>query len=164
MPPDATGTPPVRIVPSIEEEHRLRIDGNRSTTMQIKAERFLWCNGWIDDVSFPVKRPGERTTRVVSAHLGIWATPEEVWNFAHERGLVPGFPEHLLAYTRARPDQQRKHPIVATGTTWRYPEGKWPVALCLGTYYRERSLGLIAAEAQHKFMPWCRFILIEPGG
>lgn len=73
---------------------------------------------------------GELTLHYV--HLGRDASTDEILAEMDRLGFRPALYEELLAFGRQYPDEQRKYPVVALGSTWVISSGRRGVAVLFG--------------------------------
>lgn len=119
-----------------------------------------WINPDINEVNFLVKPELFTTDGANLFHFNRQMTTSEVEIEIRNEGYEPASIERLLAYAKEHPDEQRKYPIVAQGSSWVNPDGdrRFP---CLGGGRHERDLGLDLDWRGPSGILWregCRFL------
>ena len=80
----------------------------------IKKCKFDWVNEFITDKNFPDKSKPEPTELV---HFNEYLSTEEVLKKIDEQGFRPATLRELLEFAIKNPDEQRKFPIAALGSS-----------------------------------------------
>ncbi|MFA6603911.1 MAG: hypothetical protein WCT10_03670 [Patescibacteria group bacterium] len=110
-----------------------------------------WANSAITEEHFPVKPELFTVAGTKVFHFNRIMTTKEVEAAIRAKGYEPASIETLLAYGVENPREQRKHPIVALGSSWVHPGGSREVP-CLCEYDRKRQLRLWYANPKNY---WC---------
>ncbi|MDP3999550.1 MAG: hypothetical protein Q8P76_03085 [bacterium] len=111
---------------------RLAVDYSQSLSDTIKACEFDRINSDITEKHFPInKRPnGEVDTKMF--HFNRPITSGQAIQEMDKEGYRPAELPELLAYAKNNPDEQRKYPIVALGSVWRFFDGGRDVPFLFG--------------------------------
>jgi hypothetical protein len=119
----------------------ITVDHSLTLEQMIAAGNYDWVNSEITAECFPVKEGGTEELIPEIVHFGR-DTPssEAVVVELDKRGLRPGDHAELLAFGAAYPDEQRKYPIVALGSSAQVSGRRY--VLCLGRYGSRRHLNL----------------------
>lgn len=83
----------------------------------IKAGHYDWTNDDITEKKFTVDPSRFTTANTKVYHFNKWMSTEAVVPEMAEDGYEPAFIENLLAYGAENPEEQRKYPIVALGSS-----------------------------------------------
>lgn len=104
---------------------------------------------------------GQRLDRVLVSLLCFARSirPERALAEIISAGLRPGNAAELLAFGAAQPDEQRRYPIMALGSTFRDPEGYERYAY-LNRDACRRIVGLVLPSAGD-LPPECRFLVSD---
>lgn len=130
----------------------------RTFEEMVAAGHYDWVNQDITSGHFPITREGETAIEVVLVHLNKVASTADVLHYMGEHGLAPAPIEHLFAVGEQYPDLQRKFPIVALGSVWRFSRGlRFVAGLC--EFGARRDLGLRWFECDWR--DDCRFLAVR---
>jgi len=114
----------------------------------------------VNGTNFPDYPPPEGGPASELVHLGKGMTTAEVEVVLDARGLRRAGIWELLAYGEANPDEQRRFPIAALGSSWTDPYGSLRVPyLDGGSGYR--LLGLYWDHPDFSWLEYCRFLAVR---
>jgi len=134
------------------------VDYTKSLSDMIEAGNYNRVNENITADNFPMEDKGEHEVKLEYYRFDATVTGEEALKLMDEAGFRPATLPELLAFGAAHPEEQRKFPIVALGSSWRSPGGYLHVPyLCEDA--RERDLHLCWLE--HGFVPHDRFLVVR---
>ena len=119
----------------IQVNYDLRLD------FAIRDGQYDWEHDLINDENFPITRKGTAELDIVLVHLDINVSSEEAIKELDKAGYRPAELQEFLAFGAKYPDEQRKYPIVALGSVWRYLDGRRFVP-CLWGNGGKRGLNL----------------------
>ncbi len=93
--------------------------GRPATTLpeMIRAGHYDWTNPDINEEKFTVDPRRFTTEGTKVYHFNKWMSIEAVIAEMMKDGYEPAFIENLLAYGAENPEEQRKYPIVALGSS-----------------------------------------------
>ncbi len=100
-----------------------RMRGARTLADMITAGGYGWVDSDITEKHFPVKPERFTTSGLEIIHFNKWMTTAQVEAELDKRGIRPATIEELLAYGAENPEEQRKHFIIALGSSWVLPDG-----------------------------------------
>lgn len=106
------------------------VDYSKSLVQMIAVGTYDWVNSDITAEHFPAKGEGRVELVPELVHYGKFMNSDDIVQDLDQRGFRPATLPELLAYGEKYPDKQRKFPIVALGSVWRYWDGARHVA-CL---------------------------------
>mgnify|MGYP001566810542 CR=1 FL=1 len=86
--------------------------------------KYDYANDNITEKNFPTTRKGTAKLDIVLVHLNRDISSEDAIKELDKLGLRPAELHELLAFGAKYPDEQRKYPIVALGSVWRYLFGR----------------------------------------
>jgi len=95
------------------------VDYSRSLAEMIKAGKYDWVHGNINENNFPVKGIGRHEVSVVLFHFNRVISSEDAMSEMKRTGYRPARIEELLALGENYPDLQRQFPIIALRSFWR---------------------------------------------
>ncbi len=124
----------------------------------IKDCRFDYVNLDITEKNFPITNRPSGEVEMKVFHFNQVIGSDEAIREMEKEGYRPAELPEALAYAKANPDEQRKHPIVILGSVWRDFDGD-RVVPCLDEWDGDRELRL----------PWydrrwhgdCRFLAVR---
>ncbi len=113
----------------------------RTLAQMVAAGRYDWANSDINEKNFKVSAERFTADGLEAIHFGKVMTTAQVEINLDRRGLRSAWIEELLAYGAENPEEQRKFPIVALGSSWVNPGGgRGVLDLCGGGGRRGLSL------------------------
>ncbi|MGH9460150.1 MAG: hypothetical protein ACRD1X_02955 [Vicinamibacteria bacterium] len=95
------------------------IDYSQSLVAMIQTGRYDWVNSDITEKHFPVAS-GPAQVSIELVHFNRVMSTDDVLSELDRRGLRPATLPELLAFGEKYPEKQRKFPIIALGSVWRY--------------------------------------------
>lgn len=129
----------------------------RTLAGMIVAGRYDRVHPDITEERFPVRPESFTAEGSKFFHFDRIMTTAEVEAAIRSEGYEPASIERLLAYGASHPEEQRKYPIVALGSSWVDPDGDRS-APYLGGYDRERSVDLHWGDPGDQWDEHCRFL------
>ena len=100
-----------------------KVNYDLSIESLIAQGKYDWKNDSITSQNFQTTRKGEATINLEPVHLNQFLTSDEVIAELKKKGLRPAEPHELLSFGIQYPEEQRKYPIVALGSVWRFWHG-----------------------------------------
>jgi len=134
------------------------VDYDLSVKALVRECRCDWNNEDITTKNFLTKRIGQHEVKMKLFYFNRTVILEEAIAEMEKEGYRPAEFHELLAYGIKNPDEQRKYPIVALGSVWRYWFGFRYVAY-LGGDGDERGLGLGCFGDE--WSEYCRFLAVR---
>ena len=101
----------------------ISVNYDLSVESLVAQGKYDWKSSYITSKNFSTTRKGEATLNLELVPLNQVLTSEEVIAELKKQGLRPAELHELLAFGAKYPDEQRKYPIVALGSVWRYWDG-----------------------------------------
>lgn len=117
------------------------INLDMSLADMIKAGDYGWVNENIMAEHFPVEGEGEYSVELEYYRFDRAVRGAEAIKLLDEAGFRPATLAELLVFGATHPEEQRKFPIVAVGSSWRVRDSNLYVP-CLCGHSGGRSLGL----------------------
>lgn len=133
------------------------IDYTRTLKEMIKAGCYDWTNSDITDKNFPMTGKGAFNTEVILLHYNKVMKTKEVLSDMESKGLKPAGIEYLLAVGEKYPNLQREFPVVALGSVWQDPFGRF--VPCLNGRGVRRDLSLLWYG--NVWLEYCRFLAVR---
>ena len=103
--------------------HSVVVDYNLTVERLIRDGRYDWVNSDITSHNFPSSEKGKAAVDVFLVNFDRNISSEDAIREMGVQGLRPASLKELLALGVVYPNLQRENPIVALGSTWRYPGG-----------------------------------------
>lgn len=120
----------------------ITVDYGQTVAQTIKAGKYDWVDGNINQKSFPHNRKqGKAELTVELVHFSRIMDSDKVVEALDQMGLRPATLVELCALGAQHPELQRSFPIVALGSVWNHPLGGRGVS-CLGRNGTRRILNL----------------------
>ena len=127
----------------IQGTYDVTVNYDLTVEQLIQAGKYDWVNDDITYSHFPSTEEGGKAQVVIFlVNFNHAISSEDAIGKMYVQGLRPATLKELLALGAAYPNLQRGHPIVALGSTWRFPGGKLRVPYLSGVG-SPRGLGLI---------------------
>lgn len=106
----------------------VNVDYSISLEQMIVAGNYCWANTNINDNHFPVSKPNDCLSNkaeitIELVHLNKRVSSDDAITELKKRGLRPATIPELLAFGAKYPNEQKKYPIVALGSVWRFLGG-----------------------------------------
>lgn len=95
----------------------IHIDYSQSLADMITAGKYDWKNDDITEKRFPLKGEGSIEHTVHLLHYDRVMRSDDVITQMDADGFVPALIEDLLAFGAQHPEEQRKYPIIALGSS-----------------------------------------------
>ena len=89
----------------------------------VREGKYDWSNTDINDKNFKTSHTGQKEVEMKLFHFNRYVESEEAIREMKKEGYRPAELHELLAFGAKYPDEQRKYPIVALGSVWRYWDG-----------------------------------------
>jgi hypothetical protein len=130
----------------------------------IELGRYDWKNPAITETNFPSIDPSRFTTKGVELlHFDRDILTKAAIAEMDKQGFRPATTEELLAYGAENPEEQRKHPLVALGSSWIGPGG-YRLVPYLAEGAGRRRLNLLWAVPSRRWLAACRFLVVRKSG
>lgn len=113
---------------AVENIFRLLVNYDLKVEAMVKEGKYDWKNNDINAKNFPTERAGQCEIELKLFHFNKAMTSEDVIKEMDKQGYRPAELSELLALGAKHPDEQRKYPIIALGSVWRYWYGSRGVA------------------------------------
>lgn len=123
----------------------------------LKAGNYDWVNPDITEDHFPVNPSLYTAEGSKPFHFNRVMTTSQVEKAIRAEGYEPDPIEKLLAYGAKNPEEQRKYPIVALGSSWVNPRG-YRFVPYLFESGRERGVYLNWGGPENQWDENCRFL------
>lgn len=118
------------------------VDYAKTVEEMVAAGKYDWKNRDITSKNFPVKAGESGPVEVYLIHFDRRMSSDDAIKEMDRMGFRPAELPYLLAFGAKNPDEQRKYPILALGSVWRYSYGRRFVPeLWSGGSGRHLSLG-----------------------
>ena len=111
------------IVGSACQTFKILVDYGKSLQEMIAAGNYDWVDGDITAEDFPTQGSGQQKIEVVLFHFNKRMTSEGAISEIKRAGCRPARIEELLALGASQPELQKQFPIVALGSSRRFPGG-----------------------------------------
>lgn len=119
----------------------LTLDYGMSLEQMIAAGQYDWMNSDITKERFPIVGSGVVEFECKLFHFDRNVSSEEATRLIIADGWQPAKIEHLLAFGAAKPEEQRKYPIIALGSVAEFADGRCVSCLCRDGAKRRLHLG-----------------------
>ena len=103
--------------------YTVTVNHDQTVKQLIKAGKYDWINDDITDINFPSDEEGKAQLEIFLLSFNRHISSEDAIEKIDKQGLRPATLKELLGLGSQHPDLQRKNPIVALGSTWRFPRG-----------------------------------------
>ena len=101
-----------------------KVNYDLSVESLVANGKYDWKNENITNKNFPTTKKGEVSLNMELVHFNQTLTSEEVIADLKKRGFRPAELHELLSFGIQYPEEQRKYPIVALGSVWRWDVGR----------------------------------------
>lgn len=103
--------------------YSITVDYSQTVEQLVRIGRYDWADDGINSPNFPSREKGQAQIDISLLNFDHSISSEDVIKAMGAQGLRPATLKELLALGTAFPDLQRQNPIVALGSTRRYPYG-----------------------------------------
>ena len=104
--------------------YAVHVDYGQTVEQFIRDGRYDWVNSDITSRNFPSSERGNAQIGVFLLNFDHNISSEDAIREMGAQGLRPATLKELLGLGATYPNLQRENPIVALGSTWRYPDGR----------------------------------------